>query len=121
MGVPISFPFERNKFYTIGELRAFQTKLSQARRRDPILSANIRARKLPWAKLCCEELFPITVFADHNRLADDAEFRIMPEGDPVDVELRCSGQLTRFRLRRRTRNGMSEETKLAQEGTSIMP
>jgi hypothetical protein len=98
MGLPISFPFERNKFYSIGELRTFQTKLSEARQRDPILSANIRARKLPWAKLCCEELFPIMLFAGHTCLPDDAEFRIMPEGNPVDVELCCSGELTRLQI-----------------------
>ena len=57
MGLPISFPFERDKLYPIGELRAFQTQLSQTRRKDPVLSANIRAGKLPWAKLCCEEYF----------------------------------------------------------------
>jgi hypothetical protein len=98
MGLPISFPFERDKFYSIGELRAFQTKLSLARQRDPVLSANIRARKLPWAKLYCEELFPIRLFADHNRLPGDAEFRIMPEGNSVDVELRSSPGLTRFQI-----------------------
>jgi hypothetical protein len=98
MSVPISFPFERDKFYSIGELRAFQTKLSEARQQDPVLTASIRARKLPWAKLCCEELFPIMLFADLNRLQDDAEFRIMPEGNPVDVELCCAGELTRFQI-----------------------
>jgi hypothetical protein len=67
MSVPISFPFERDKFYSIGELRAFQTKLSEARQQDPVVTASIRARKLPWAKLCCEELFPIMLFADLNR------------------------------------------------------
>jgi hypothetical protein len=98
MGLPIGFPFERDKFYPIGELRAFQTRLSQARQQDPVLSANIRARKLPWAKLCCEELFPIMLFADHYRLPDNPEFRIMPEGNAVDVELCCSGELTRFQI-----------------------
>jgi hypothetical protein len=91
MGLPISFPFERDKLYPIGELRAFQTQLSQTRQQDPVLSANIRAGKLPWAKLCCEELVPIMLFADHNRLPDDAEFRIKPEGNAVDVVLCWSG------------------------------
>jgi hypothetical protein len=80
MGSPISFPFERDKFYSIGEFRTFQGKLALARQQDAVLSAEIRARKLPWAKLCCEELFPITLFADHNRLPDDAEFRIHARG-----------------------------------------
>jgi hypothetical protein len=96
--LPISFPFERDKSYPIGDLRRFQAALSQARREDRVLSDKIRARKLPWAKLCCEELFPITLFADHNRMPDDAEFRIMAEGNAVDVELRCSGELTRFQI-----------------------
>jgi hypothetical protein len=98
MGLPISFPFERDRLYPIGELRAFQTQLSQTRRQDPVLNAKIRAGKPPWAKLCCEELFPIMLFADHNRPPDDAEFRIKPEGDAVDVELCWSGEVTRFQI-----------------------
>jgi hypothetical protein len=98
MGVLISFPFERDKSYSIGDLRRFQMALSQARQQDRDLSDKIRARKFPWAKLCCEELFPITLFADHNGLPDNAEFRIMPEGNAVDVELLCSGELTRFQI-----------------------
>jgi hypothetical protein len=69
MDVPISFPFERDKSYAIGDLRRFQAVLSQARQQDRGLSNKIRARKLAWAKLCCEELFPIMLFADHNRLS----------------------------------------------------
>ena len=34
MGVPISFPFERDKSYPIGDLRRFQAVLSQARQQD---------------------------------------------------------------------------------------
>jgi hypothetical protein len=98
MGVPISFPFERDKSYPMGDLRRFQAVLSQARQQDRGLADKIRARKLPWAKLCCEELFPIILFADHNRLPDDAEFRIMAEGNAVDIELCCSGELTRFQI-----------------------
>jgi hypothetical protein len=98
MGGTVSFPFERDTVYSIGELRAFQTKLSDARRQDPAFSDEIRAGKLPWAKLCCEELFPIILFADHNRLLDRHEFRVMPEGNAVDVELYASGAPTSFQI-----------------------
>lgn len=95
MSSKISFPFERDKSYSIGELRAFQTKMSQSFRDDPALGDDIRSGKL---KLWREELFPILLYADHKRLSDNAEFRIMPEGDAVDVELRSSSALTRFQI-----------------------
>jgi hypothetical protein len=38
------------------------------------------------------------LFAEHKHLSDDTEFRIMPEGNAVDVELSCSGELTRFQI-----------------------
>jgi hypothetical protein len=98
MSLPISFPFERDKFYSIGELRVFQTQLSEAFQEDPALGDNIRAGKLPWAKLWREELFPILLYADHDHLADDAEFRVMPAGNTVDVELRYASELTRFQI-----------------------
>jgi hypothetical protein len=63
------------------------------------LTEAIRARKLTWAKLWTEELFPLWVSANHNRLPDDDEFRVMSEGHPVDAQLRDhSGGVTRFQI-----------------------
>jgi hypothetical protein len=95
MSSKISFPFEQDKSYSTGELRAFQTKMSKSFRDNPALSDDIRSGKL---KLWREELFPIRLYTDHKHVPDDAEFRIMHAGAAVDVELRCSSALTRFQV-----------------------
>jgi hypothetical protein len=95
----VDFPFVRDRFYPIGELRAFETELRDARQGDLDLTEAIRGRKLRWAKLWTEELFPLWLYANHHRLLDEAEFRIMSEGHPVDAELRAqSDKVTRFQI-----------------------
>jgi putative transcriptional regulator len=95
----VAFPFVRDRFYPIAELRAFEAELRIARQGDRDLTEAIRGRKLTWAKLWTEELFPLWLYANHDRLPDEDEFRIMPEGHPVDAELRTqSHQVTRFQI-----------------------
>ncbi len=95
----VNFPFIRDRFYSIRELRTFETELRAARQNNPDFSADVRARKLPWAKLWTEELFPVWLYANHSQKSDQEEFRIMPEGHPVDAELRAlSGEVTRFQI-----------------------
>jgi hypothetical protein len=95
----VTFPFVRDHFYPIAELRAFESELRDARQGDRHLTEAIRARKLTWAKLWTEELFPLWLYASHDRLPDDDEFRIMPEGHPVDMELRArSHRVTRLQI-----------------------
>ena len=95
----VNFPFIRDRFYPVGELRTFETELRGARQDDRNLTEAIRGRKLKWAKLWTEELFPLWLFAKHNRVPDEDEFRIMSEGHPVDAELRAqSGGITRFQI-----------------------
>jgi len=49
-------------------------------------------------KTLVRRVIPILLFAGQNRLPDDAGFRIMPAGNPVDVELRHLERLTRFQI-----------------------
>ena len=95
----VGFPFVRDRLYRIGELRAFETQLRGARQGDCDLTEAIRGRKLKWAKLWTEEMFPFWLYANQSRLRDDDEFRIMPEGHAIDLELRArSGMITRFQI-----------------------
>lgn len=99
LGNIVEFPFVRDKFYGIRELRIFEGRLRAARQDDPHLSAAIRARRLPWAKLWTEELLPMSFYFDRAQRSEQDEFRLMPEGDPVDAELRSeSGDVTRFQI-----------------------
>jgi len=94
----IAFPFERGKLYSVRTLDRFLANLVKARQRDPTLSAKERARSLPWAKLWCEELYPVKLYVAHHQLPDQVKFRIMPEGDAVDIELHAPGAITRFQI-----------------------
>jgi hypothetical protein len=94
----ISFPFRRGSIYSIGALRDFERELLHARQNDPSLSAEWRVPKgeiRSWAKIR-EETYPLKLLADHQGLADDWRFRLMPEGyaSPIDIEL-WRGEITR--------------------------
>jgi hypothetical protein len=98
-GKKLNFSFCRDQFYRIGEMRAFQAALSEKRQQDLNFSAAVRNRKLPWAKVWTEEVFPLLLYANHHQLPDEDEFRIMPEGHPVDAELRLrSEEIVRFQI-----------------------
>jgi hypothetical protein len=90
----IDFPFDREKRYPITDLNRFLERITQTHH----LSEAIRARSLPWAKLWCEELLPIKLFADHNHVSEKTDFKIMAEGDPVDVQLCSSDSITCFQI-----------------------
>ena len=92
----MKFPFERNKFFTIGELRAFENELTSIRQSNPALSKNWRVPKgkiVAWDKIR-QETYPLKLFADHSRLSNEAKFRLSPAGhpSPVDVELLVSDE-----------------------------
>src|SRR5882724_857520 len=83
----IVFPFERGKEFALGELRAFESSLSDRRQLNPALSGELRCNKVAWAKTRNEELVPLKLFVDHHALPDDDRFILMPPGDAVDVQL----------------------------------
>ncbi|MGH7063344.1 MAG: hypothetical protein ACREET_04635 [Stellaceae bacterium] len=95
----MNFPFVRGQFHSIGLLRSFLKCISVELGKNSVLSSAILARKLPRAKLWEEELFPLLLYCDYNRLPDEGEFQIMPEGREVDATLRDrSCQITRFQI-----------------------
>lgn len=98
-GEKSDFSFCRDQFYRIGEMRVFHAALLEKRQQSRGFSAAVRDRKLPWAKLWTEEVFPLLLYANHHQLPDEDEFRIMPEGHPVDAELRLrSEEIVRFQI-----------------------
>jgi len=72
-------------------------------------------------KTLVRRVIPILLFAGQNRLPDDAGFRLMPAGNPVDVEVRHLERLRAFKSRRLTRNGMNQEMTPATAGIFAMP
>jgi hypothetical protein len=94
----IDFPFDRGKLYPLADLNRFSDTLADVRQKHPKLGEAIRARSIPWAKLWCEELWPVKLFADGDGLSADTKFKIMNEGDPVDVELHSSSGVTGIQI-----------------------
>jgi hypothetical protein len=86
----IEFPFQRGRPYSLGELRAFESDLLAARRRDKGLGDLLRDPSGPtawWMRLRNKELAPLRVFADHIGAPDDDQFLINPDGGPVDAQI----------------------------------
>jgi hypothetical protein len=99
MAETVNFPFERNKFYSVSELREFLGAITETRRKDRDLDVSLQMRKLSWAKVFSEELLPIGLLAQQSHIPANAQFRLMPEGNPVDVEIRSGdGSVTRFQI-----------------------
>lgn len=57
----MEFPFNRDVFYSVGQLRDFEVELASRRAADKHFSDNLRSNKLPWAKLRNEELMPFAL------------------------------------------------------------
>jgi hypothetical protein len=97
----IKFPFERERYYPIGDLRRFEAALLDARQRDPALSALWRCPSGPDAELMRlrnDELVPLIVFAEHKELTDSDSFRISAKGDPIDVKVLASGKILNLQI-----------------------
>lgn len=91
----IAFPFKRGAPYSFGELRAFESDLLAARRRDNDLSKALRDPKgdaSRWMGLRLKETAPLKILADRIGWADDDSFVLMPEGDAVDVRVDVDGK-----------------------------
>jgi hypothetical protein len=94
----ITFPFKREERYSISALHEFVLALAEARQQYPDLITSERARTLPWAKLWWEELYPLKLFLDQNPQGLFSQFRILPEGNAIDVELWSADRITRFQI-----------------------
>ena len=90
----IKFPFERQTWYSLKELTAFENALVLARRQDNQLDADLRLARQPWMKLRNDELYPLLYFAKQTHLAEDTQFKICAKGAAADFELKA-GETTR--------------------------
>ncbi len=95
---PINFPFERDKIYAVEAIDSFLQTIMDARQLNPALSAEERARGVPWAKLWWEELYPVKLYIDRNPQRSFQQFRIMPEGHATDVELHSATGVIRVQI-----------------------
>jgi hypothetical protein len=90
-GGGIVFPFERDQDYPILQLLEFEADLLRVRQSDLDLSNRLRIPTDPewrWIKLRHEELIPLQYCLEHHKFSRDGIFRIMPEGDSVDLRVR---------------------------------
>jgi hypothetical protein len=97
----IHFPFERDKDHPMEQLLEFEAELSRVRQSDQILSNRLREptdREWSWIKLRHEELLPLFYCVRHEKFGHSATFRIMPPGDPVDLQIRDGGQETKLQI-----------------------
>lgn len=91
-------PFLAGTNYRIGELRTAADRILRERQADQALSAKFRTQlraDIPWAKSWNEELFPLKLFADHMRLADDDTFQWTPDG-AADFTVRTPAGIIRL-------------------------
>ena len=95
----MEFPFNRDVFYPVGQLRDFEVELASRRAADKHFSDNLRSNKLPWAKLRNEELMPFALVLNWRKIPSAAEFKIAREsaGGP-DLYLRNNNVETNFQL-----------------------
>lgn len=81
--IELDCPFQAETIYTTRELREVADRIIRERKADQALSAKFRTQlraDIPWAKSWNEEFFPVKLFADHMRLADDDTFAWTPDG-----------------------------------------
>jgi hypothetical protein len=95
LAMTLIFPFERDREYSIRELRSFERALLFARQNDPEISASWRVPSTPHMKRCAkirEETYPIKLMADHKEYPDDTSFRLAVSGHPgVDARIQSGG------------------------------
>ena len=98
----IDFPFgrtqgrgpEKGTSYSLAELKHYESQLSAKRKSDGELSNELRAAgqgRPRWIKFRNEELVPLLYYVKHTHTPDDALFRVMPEHNDTDVELKVGG------------------------------
>jgi hypothetical protein len=97
----MDFPFNRDQYFPIAHLLEFGQQLSNIRQSDLILSNKLReptSNEFSWVKLWHEELIPLLYCVRHGKISSDATFRIMPNGNPVDLEICHEGNVTRLQF-----------------------
>jgi len=95
----LQFPFERDKWYRLGDLQDFEEGLLDAVRKDKDLKKALRLPQVsPWVKLRANELIPFVVFAERRRLSRSTDFRIMPEGHHADIEFKADDRVVALQI-----------------------
>ena len=95
----MEFPFNRDVFYSVGQLRDFEVELLKNRVVDKPFSDNLRLNQLPWAKLRNEELMPFVLVLNWRKTPDAAQFRIANLGaSGPDLYLLSKNVETSFQL-----------------------
>jgi hypothetical protein len=95
--IELNCPFQVGMIYPTRELRKVADRIIRERRANPAFSAKFRTQlraDIPWAKSWNEEFFPLKLFADHTRLADDDTFEWTPDG-AADFTVRTSSEIIR--------------------------
>lgn len=90
----IAFPFEREVYYSLDELKRFEQELLNERQENPELSDELRAPvkgSPPWIKARNEELVPFLYYSNHSGLPNVAQFKMMPHGHPIDIDVSHAG------------------------------
>jgi hypothetical protein len=94
------FPFQSGGTYTVGELRAFESQLSEVGQKDRDLRKAWRVGndvEMNRRIKIREETYPIKLFADRQGLDDNATFSLKPYAHPgIDAEICSAGE--RFNL-----------------------
>lgn len=91
-------PFQPGTIYPICELREVAGRIIRERQANQALSAKLRTQRradIPWAKSWNEEFFPLKLFADHMKLADDETFQWTPNG-AADFTVSTSSKIIRL-------------------------
>lgn len=88
------YSFANGEPHTIGELRVWEALLLEERKTDEGLSSDVRRARGAYRRAKAQrnkELAPLDLFAKHENLNDDVQFRMMPEGHHTDVEIVTNG------------------------------
>ncbi len=96
--VELAPPFQASTIYPIGELRTAADRILRERQADQALSEKFRTQQradISWAKSWNEEFFPLKLFTDHMKLADNDTFQWTPDG-AADFTVRTPAEVIRL-------------------------
>lgn len=91
----LPYPFDGLSWFTVGDLRAFNARVSSERQKDLLLSNDIRLNRIPWAKQWNEELNPFCILTYCLRLSENCEIRMAPRhAQGIDLFLRADHDIS---------------------------
>lgn len=92
----------RGQWVLLGELREKRNAVSNHGRKgddvDKAIKSDRYDARTRSSKDYYEELHPFLYHADSRHFSDDAVCRLMPAGDPIDMELEEQGRVWRFQI-----------------------